>query len=245
MHNQILFFQSGVNRGQMITKSILNPDLFKILDEESHEIYHGCKQQWYTTTWQRLAGCGPTVASNLIFYLFHARTPESDQSFSNKKNCLLLMEEIWKYVTPRVKGVSTTKMFYEAVLAYAKAKGLDIQCRFFNLPKNKHRRPKLSEVTKFLAEALGKDSPVAFLNLSNGDETNLDSWHWVTVISLAYTENGDQVLVDILDDGQIKRIDLTLWYNTTTKDGGFVYFTAPASGIQRFEADKPTGCNIE
>ena len=210
----------------MTTKSIADPDLFKVFDEDTHEIYDGCNQNWYTTVWQRLSGCGPTVASNLIFYLYHNRqTPGLSQSPINKKNCLLLMEEIWEYVTPTVKGISTTKMFYEAVLSYAKSKGLDIEYHFFDLPQDKIRRPSLFEVLKFLDGALLKDVPIAFLNLCNGDEKNLDRWHWVTIISLEYTENGNQAFVNILDDGQIKQIDLALWYHTTTKGGGFVYFT--------------------
>jgi hypothetical protein len=220
----------------MITKSISNPDLFKILDEDTHEIHHGCDQQWYATIWQRLAGCGPTAASNLIFYLCLSRnTSGSRQGLLNKKNCLSLMEEIWEYVTPTIHGVSTTKLFYEAVLSYAKSKGLDIQYHFYDLPKDKSCRPRLFELLQFLEEALGKDTPIAFLNLCNGAEKNLERWHWVTIISLEYKENEDYAFVNILDDGRIKKIDLALWYNTTTKSGGFVYFTTPAPLTGRFD----------
>jgi len=45
----------------------------------------------------------------------------------------------------------------------------------------------------------------------------------VTIISLEYIENKG-IYVYILDEGAIKRINLTLWYNTTTLGGGFVYF---------------------
>jgi hypothetical protein len=71
---------------------------------------------------------------------------------------------------------------------------------------------------------------VAFLNLCNGSEKKLDRWHWVTLISLEYAEGGERVFADILDAGIIKRIDLALWYKTTTLGGGFVYFTARDSG---------------
>jgi hypothetical protein len=226
-----------VNQEQVITTSITNPNLFKILDEDTHEIHHGCDQEWYTTVWQRLSGCGPTAASNLIFYLYHThKTPDARQNFINKKSCLSLMEEIWEYVTPTMKGVSTTKMFYEAVLSYAKSKELDIEYSFIDLPKDKCCRPRLLEVLKFLEGALCKDAPIAFLNLCNGDEKSLDRWHWVTIISLECTESGDHALINILDDGQIKKIDLALWYNTTTKGGGFVYFTT-SSLIGRFDID--------
>jgi hypothetical protein len=225
LRQNIFISQSEVNPEQMITKSISNPNLFKIIDEDTHKISHGCNQKWYTTAWRRLSGCGPTVASNLIFYLYLTRqTPDSGQSF-NYQNWLALMDEIWEYVTPTFMGVSTIKMFYEAVLSYAKSKGLELQYSFLDLPKNKLQRPRLTELLNFLAGALCKDAPIAFLNLGNGDEKTLEPWHWVTIISLEYTENGDQAFISILDNGQIKKINLALWYNSTTTRGGFVYFT--------------------
>jgi len=136
------------------------------------------------------------------------------------------MEEIWGYVTPTREGIPTTKMFYEAVLAYAKAKGLNIEYNFCDMPEDKSIRPALADVVNFLERALLKDVPVAFLNLCNGEEKNLEPWHWVTIISLEYTEDENSAFVNILDGGLIKKIDLTAWYNTTTAGGGFVYFTA-------------------
>ena len=82
------------------------------------------------------------------------------------------------------------------------------------------------DVVYFLEGALHQDSPVAFLNLCNGDENNLEPWHWVTIISLEYSEDGKCVFIEILDEGLIKKIDLLLWYDTTTYGGGFVYFIA-------------------
>ncbi len=39
------------------------------------------------------------------------------------------------------------------------------------------------------------------------------------------SDDGKDAFVDILDSGIIKKIDLGLWYDTTTLGGGFVYFT--------------------
>jgi hypothetical protein len=39
---------------------------------------------------------------------------------------------------------------------------------------------------------------------------NYEPWHWVTIISLEYEEDGTSVYVNILDEGQIKRIDREL-----------------------------------
>lgn len=210
----------------MIKKSISNPKLFKVLDEDSNEIYFGGSQEWYHTEWQRLSGCGPTTASNIIFYLnciYHHF--QLKKSFNSKKNWLAFMEEIWNYVTPTERGIPSTKMFYEKVLGYAKAKEANLKVYFCDLPEDKSQCPELSEVLSFLKSALLNDVPVAFLNLCNGDEKNLDKWHWVTIISLEYTENENNIFINILDGGIIKKIDLVLWYKTTTQGGGFVYFT--------------------
>lgn len=199
-----------------------------VLDESTNKTYYGCQQQWYGTEWQRLSGCGPSVASNIVHYLNHITqsTCGLGQSLNSKRNCLSLMEEIWKYVTPTYEGIPTTKMWYEAMLTYTETKGLNVEYGFCDVPKDRSRRPKLQEILNFIEDALLIDAPIAFLNLCNGDEDNLDEWHWVTIISLDFTEDGTSALVNILDEGQIKKIDLALWYNTTMQGGGFVFFTA-------------------
>ena len=207
----------------MITKSITNLSLLRIQNSNSDEIYYGCSQKWYSTPWQRKAGCGPSVASNIVHYLENKQT-NSQQVFS-KEACSSLMEEAWSYFSPKVGGISTTNMFCEAFLLYAKSKRLKVQFRVLDVPQDKCSRPKLAEVLDFLEEALEKDAPVAFLNLCNGAVKNLERWHWVTIVSLNRSDDGKSAFLDILDGGAIKKIDLLLWYNTTNLGGGFSYFT--------------------
>lgn len=45
---------------------IKNMDLMKVKDNEN--IYYGFSQKWYKDSWQKEAGCGPTVASSIINY---------------------------------------------------------------------------------------------------------------------------------------------------------------------------------
>jgi len=197
-------------------------NLLRIQDSNSDEIYYGCSQKWYTTPWQRKAGCGPSVASNIVYYLENKQT-NSKQIFS-KEACASLMEKAWWYFSPKVGGISTTSMFCEAFLLYAKSKLLNVQFRVLDVPQDKCRRPKLAQVLSFLEEALEKDMPVAFLNLCNGAVKMLERWHWVTIVSLDKSEDGKRVFVDILDYGVIKKIDLGLWNDSTILGGGFVYF---------------------
>lgn len=210
----------------MKTKSLANLNVFKILDETTHQSNYGCQQLWYPKKWQRLSGCGPTVATNLFFYLSHKHAHlELEESSKSKVNWISLMEEMWKYVTPSLRGVNTTQMFYKPLSAFMKSKGISTDYRFFDISKEIARRPEFREILNFLEEALTQDVPVAFLNLDNGEVENLDRWHWVTIISLECSEDENRASANILDEGQIKSIDLTLWYNTTTLGGGFVYFT--------------------
>lgn len=210
----------------MNTKSLSNPNLFKVVDEIRKKIYYGYHQECYATKWQRLSGCGPSAASNIILYMNQTcHAFELEQNLTTKENCLPLMEEIWEYVTPTTEGIPTTKIFYDDVLSYTKSKGLNVEYAVCDLPEEKTKRPDLNKVLNFLEGALLKDAPIAFLNLCNGQLKNLDPWHWVTIIALEYGEDEKRVFINILDEGIIKRIDFKLWYNTTTLGGGFVYFT--------------------
>lgn len=206
--------------------SISNLNFLTITDKKTNEIFYGCDQEWFTTGWQRMAGCGTSVAANIILYLnnkCHAGELLSDTN--DKDESILLMDEIWKYVRPSNHGINTTKMFYEPLMSYIQSKDFKFKYKFLNLPAAKMNRPELSEVLNFIKDALLQDVPVAFLNLNNGDEINLDEWHWVTIISLEETAEEGQAAIHILDEGIIKKINFTLWYQTTTGDGGFVYFT--------------------
>ncbi|MDP4128307.1 MAG: hypothetical protein Q8912_15420 [Bacillota bacterium] len=207
----------------MEIRSILNENFFKIKDEDTQDTFYGCHQAWYTTKWQRLAGCGPTVVSNIVHYLNCKR---SDSGTTNlpltKSEALSLMEEVYQYVTPTLRGIPTTKLLYDDVLDYAKARALNMSLEILDVPKKRELRPLFRHLIAFLDKALSKDTPIAFLNLDNGAEKGLDSWHWVTIISLEYAADENTAIIRILDEGMIKKVDLALWFETTKLGGGFV-----------------------
>jgi len=210
---------------RLISKSLSKPGLFKISDEHTHKVHCGCSQEWYRDEWQRRSGCGPSTVCNIISYLNETRFSSGLKQYcSNIEDSLSLMEEIWEHITPTAEGIPTTKMLYDAVIAYAKLKDLNIEYSSCDIPEDRFKRPDLASVVHFLERALVKDVPIAFLNLCNGEEKNLEPWHWVTITSLESAENESSAFIGILDGGLVKTIDLSLWYNTTTLGGGFVYF---------------------
>ena len=83
-------------------------------------------------------------------------------------------------------------------------------------------KPSLDEIVKFIVKELSEDRPIAFLNLCNGEENNLDKWHWVVVVEI-FEESGEYFL-NIIDDKELMKINLSLWYRTITNDGGFITF---------------------
>jgi len=202
----------------MTKKSVNNPEYFEIHDGINCAIYYGCNQEWYKRKWQKMSGCGPTTASNIILYNMKNKT-------TAKKDALNLMEEMWKNVTPTLKGVNTTKIFYEGTMSYANSKGIKSEFKAIDIPKDKNDRPNFEDLLHFINNSLENDIPLAFLNLCNGEEKSLDKWHWVTVISLEYEEDKSTAFIEILDEGMKKTIDLLLWYKTTTLGGGFVSFS--------------------
>lgn len=214
--------------GRLMIYSIRHPEYFEVHSGQDEASCYGCDQEWYNSEWQRLSGCGPTAASNIIYYLSRTKPRACKLDVQNDRGgCLALMEEVWTYVTPTEEGVDTTKKFYDALRAYFDAVGTRTAAEICDIPENKDERPALKEVLDFLITAMENDAPVAFLNLCNGDETNLEEWHWVTVISLRCDEGKAQSHLIILDEGQFKKIDLGLWHNTTELGGGFVYFAIP------------------
>lgn len=205
----------------MSTSTIKKKELFKISGEALEQIYYGSNQDWYEKRWQRMSGCGPSAVANIIYYM---NQTQKCCSGLTKSDWLLLMNEIWKFVTPGLGGVSSTSMLCEGVNKYLIHNNLDIKLDCINIPKKRVLRPDFDKVLSFLTNALENDTPVAFLNLEHGTVYELESWHWVTIISMEYGVIEGQAFAEILDGGLVKKIDLLKWFQTTKLGGGFVSF---------------------
>jgi hypothetical protein len=198
--------------------SLSNIDSFKIIDRDAGDVFYGCNQDWFGTAWQRLSGCGPSVVTSVILYR------NSDGRAADKADAVSLMEEVWKFVTPTERGIPTSGMLLERVEAYAASKGFRVGYGILDVPEGASPRPSSDELALWLSGALGRDEPVAFLNLCNGEERSLDEWHWVIIVSVERREPDGHVIVGIIDRGAVATADLSVWLETTTCGGGFVHF---------------------
>ncbi len=211
------------NRGNVWNSALAHPENLHVRTADG-ECFYGCEQAWFGTEWQQRAGCGPSVASNIMLYLHQGGKLHLPYDLPNQGGCLQLMEAMWAHVTPTRMGVNTVQLFSDGLHAFAGQHGYKLDCDALLYPKRLESRPTFAEVLAFLAEGLSLDCPIAFLNLSNGEVGNLDAWHWVTIVRLDVEDGGARAFVEIYDGNASARVDLRMWCDTTTEDGGFVHF---------------------
>jgi hypothetical protein len=205
----------------MTRNELSNLDRLGVFDDAGKLLFWGHDQEWYGSWWRRMAGCGPTTASNLMRYAAAAEGPAGTWRMAD---ALSLMDAIWKYITPRRGGVNSTGLLRDGALRYAKAEGMRLSVETLDVPEDEKNRPDLQTAVAFIADGLKRDEPVAFLNLDNGAEKQLDKWHWVTIIAIEYAEDRSEAGVDILDNCKTLRVNVGRWMATTRKGGGFVRF---------------------
>lgn len=197
---------------------IRRPELLQF-ESETATLY-GPDQEWYGQPWKRQAGCGPTCCSSVLWYL--AKTRKScagllEPDWHGRDGMQRLMDSIWDYVTPGGMGVNSTDIFTKGATRYGADRGVSLICDVLSIPRI-GGRVGADRITEFLTESFDADIPVAFLNLSNGRENRVDSWHWVVLTGF----NGENGFFQMYDQSKCVEIDLSLWLETTLLGGGFV-----------------------
>ncbi|MDR2354918.1 MAG: hypothetical protein LBE16_01850 [Clostridiales Family XIII bacterium] len=200
--------------------ALSNLEYFDLCDAESGKTVKGGDQDWYGSWWRRMAGCGPTTAANVILYLHNAR----GERIRDKREFIRLMDRVWKHVTPGRGGVNTTMKLRQGIAGYFGAEGLHLRTEALDISGDRDARPPLAQVAAFIRAGLERDLPVAFLNLHNGSELQLEKWHWVTITGITRAEDGDAVRLEILDNCSLLSVNLGRWLASTARGGGFVRF---------------------
>ena len=215
----------------IVTHSLSRPELFNFIDLKGAPC-RGADQEWYLDPWQRRAGCGPTTAATILSYLAHQHPSLSKLAPKDVRAAstfVSYMEEIWTKVTPTPRGLDSLSLFSQGCRSFAFCRGVTISS--LELPIagiSDPNRATLEQCRHFLLQALALDCPLAFLNFSNGALSNLDSWHWVPLISVEELNDG-RLFCAVLDEGKEKQIDFSLWLSTTGKGGGLVVITPELS----------------
>ncbi len=182
----------------------------------------GYNQEWYTDEWQRLAGCGPTTATQLMSYISFRDGLLDASEFSNGEKALERMNLIWDYVKPRFGGgLYKTHWFQRGLQAYFDERNLSYEAQMLNIFPFAVNRPKVDVAADFIARGLSQDSPVGFLNRHRGKEEGLSTWHWVPIIGLR--DVGSDVRCFVYDEGIERQFSLKKWLKETILGGGLVY----------------------
>ncbi|MBP7401677.1 MAG: hypothetical protein KBA30_03610 [Clostridia bacterium] len=206
--------------------SILEPSLL-VLDGT----HRGGDQEWYADEWHRRAGCGPTTASTLTYYLAQRDPakrplwPTADRR--TREDFLGLMDLVWEYVTPGMRGLNRSCMFTGGMERLASDRSVPLTAHVLEIPESLGARKGYAHFLSFLRRGLEADCPVAFLNLSNGRTERLHSWHWITVIAAAWDDNDPEagLTATVLDEAHSFDIDMKCWYDTSLLGGALVWFT--------------------
>lgn len=199
--------------------SIQSPEILTIRDGE--DLRYGADQAWFRKPWQQISGCGPTAGANLLYYL--SRTRASCRALceidaSTREGMTRLMEGVWRFVTPGFGGVNRIAILQRGIKAYAAERGVSLDVRGFPIPNSRRARKSIDEMLRFIADALERDVPVAFLNLSSGAIEHLEDWHWVTLIAL----DVETAAAQVFDQGKRLSVDLSLWLRSAAMGGGLV-----------------------
>ena len=202
--------------------SIKHPEWLDI--DVKGSISHGYDQEWFTDEWQRLSGCGPTTATQVLSYSRFRDGTLDLNTVADQTLALERMNQVWNYVKPRFGGGVYKTQWMES--------GLQRMMVDFDLPYDVHMvnvspfcasRLEIDAAAEFIYTGISQDVPVAFLNRHKGKEPALYTWHWVPIYKIF--RNGDDIRCGIFDEGEIRDFSLTNWLKDTILGGGFCYIS--------------------
>lgn len=180
--------------------------------------HYGYDQEWYPDRWQKLAGCGPTTGSVIIAYI---EAKETGMAVATQEAALAKMLTFWPYATPRMHGLYKTRWLMEGLSSYLADHRLRGRADMMTVPLLRPLRPKATALADYIREGLEADAPLGFLNLHNGGNSALYSWHWMPFIALEESADG-RYTGTVLDEGRMIDFDLGAWLRDSQFGGGFV-----------------------
>lgn len=193
--------------------------------------FAGYDQTWYGQERQRRAGCGPTTASVIASYL---DMKEKEIPTPACTDALQRMDEMWKYVTPRLGGLYRTDWFRDGIMEYFRAKHLEGKAEMFTVHPLSFLRPDPKKAAEFISGGIREDCPVAFLNRGKGEECFLYTWHWVPLTAIE-TSGDDDWTCSVWDEGKEGTFSLRQWIRHSGLGGGFVRIMETESAIEEIE----------
>ncbi|MDI9520376.1 MAG: hypothetical protein QM308_04380 [Bacillota bacterium] len=203
-----------------MTSSVKIPELLQ-LSWPGAGPFFGCDQDWFPRFWQRKAGCGSCTGANILHYFSGRKKLSLPHDVVDQESFVRLMEYCWQYLTPSFRGLNSPFLMQKGLDEMMEHLGCPGKSLVLAVPDDPALRPSLKTAEQFIRAGVQSDSPVAFLNLHNGGQEQLENWHWVTVVGIKGDEN--RAKLDIYDNGIRLAVDLGDWLVSAERGGGFVY----------------------
>jgi len=191
---------------------------FNIYDSEIS--YYGGNQNWFPKKLHKLSGCGPVTAANITAYLSQNFTDEYNTLYPykgivKKKDFILHMTAIRKYVKPGIFGLTSVQQFSDSILDFSKERGVSLIPNILD-----DNTASLKDAIDFIAKALSQRLPVAILVLKHPlKEFREYTWHWMTITGLKLNSKYNIFYISVSTYGEHKEINLnSLWNQRRPKD---------------------------
>lgn len=138
--------------------------------------------------------------------------------FGTAEARVAVMQTMWNYLTPGVRGLHRVRKFKNGSDAFFKAKKLPFACRCAEFAEDSPLT--IGQTADFIKEALSLDAPLAFLNLLNNSVKDLERWHWVTIVSFDDAE----MTATVFDGDKKFLLPLPLWFEKPRDRCGLAYY---------------------
>lgn len=195
--------------------TIRHPELVAI-DGSDGKIYFGARTRWLPEEMRELRG-GAVAAAEMISYLAATRDNLGDlyppRTRRTQAEFEMLMAQVWDAIAPPNGASLTLSGFVDGLNAFAQRAGHRL---VFNELNIRGHQPSADRCQGFIDDAMVRDTPVAFLTRTHGENGEILR-NWALIVG----QVGNRVI--LADDGVQRPIDFRLWHDTTCMGGALVF----------------------
>lgn len=185
------------------------------------EGHYGAYQNWIFTQKHRKKfwadrSCGLVAAGNIAHYLTENHNKKLyNYNELNIRNFSIFLNDLSKYIKPRVYGIPTLYHMKRGLLSFAKSKGVNLKAETVSM------RSSNSFIISFIKRALERDYPVMMLTW-NTKQLHL-KYHWVTITGY-FKDNKGVNFVTTSNWGRREVFNLDRWLEEKSFYKGLIYF---------------------
>lgn len=160
--------------------------------------------------------CGVVAGANILYYLDQNHNKRFyNYNKINKKNFSFFLNDIYKYLRPRIYGIPSIYSMKRGLLSFARKQGVDLKAQTI----------RMSQADKIIIgsikEALRDDYPLMMLTW-NTKESHL-KYHWVTITGY-FKDKEDNSFVVTSNWGKREVFNLDKWLKENSFYKGLIYF---------------------